>query len=168
MKFNYDVIFIPDGVDPVEVKDTASTSMTVESRLDSRDILKEEALKNAIYSRDIDQYAIRNYWHVACCEMTVIDSPWDDISQLSEYMKSEHDADSVPRVDESWRHKSIECSFNSIEKREEVQKDLRKKYNNKLPLASRRSNMRITLRVKSNVSLDSLKKALKIFKKRQD
>lgn len=168
MKFNYDVIFIPNGVDPAEVKDTASTSMTVESRLDSRDILKEEARKNAIYSRDIDQYAIRNYWHVACCEMTLIDSPWDDISQLSEYMKSEHDADSVPRVDENWRHKSIECSFNSIEKREEVQKDLRKKYNNKLPLASRRSNMRITLRAKSNVSLDSLKKALKIFKKRQD
>lgn len=168
MKFKYDVVFIPNGVDPLDAKDTASTSMTVDSRLNSKDILREEARKNAIYNRDIDQYAVRNYWHVACCEMTLVDSPWDGTNELSEYMRSEHDVDSIPRVQDTWRHESIECSFDSIQTREEVQKDLKKEFNDKLPMASRRSNMRITLRAKANVSLENFKKAEKVFKKHQD
>lgn len=168
MKFKYDVIFIPNGVDPLKVKDTRSTSMTVESRLDSKDLLREEARKNAIYKRHIDQYAVRKYWYVACCEMTLMNSPWDGTKELSEYMRSEYDVKSIPRVQNTWRHESIECSFDSAKAREDVQEDLRKKFNDKLPMASRRTNMRITLRAKANVSLEDFQKAKEIFEKHQD
>ena len=168
MEFKYDVIFIPNGVDPSKVKDTRSTSMTVDSRLDTKDLLREEARKNAIYNRHIDQYAVRNYWHVACCEMTLINSPWDGTEELSEYMRSEHDVKSIPRVQNTWRHESIECSFDSAQTRKDVQEKLRKKFNDKLPTASRRNNMRITLRAKADVSLGDFKQAKRIFKQHRD
>jgi hypothetical protein len=163
MKFLYNIVFIPSGKSVEDITESKIIEIYNEDRFNSKDILRNEAKKIANYKGKIDQYALRNYWKIGCCELELVDSPWSDIQELSEYMKSEHDVKNISRTENNWRHESLECTFSSPEKRKEEQKNIERKFNGKLPVVSKRSNLRIALRAKANVGMNSFQEAKKVF-----
>jgi hypothetical protein len=168
MNFLYNVVFIPDGVDIENINETKLIEIFNEDRFDSKDILRNAANKTAVKKRQIDQYALRNYWKVACCELELLDTPWSGLDDLCTYMKSEYNVKDISKKEKNWRHSSIECTFSSVSERKEEQNKLKSKFGGKLPIVSRKTNLRIALRAKSNIGMEDFYQAKKVFNLCQD
>lgn len=165
MKIEYDILFIPSGVDPENVNDVRSVKVETNSRFDTHEELKKEARNEAVTKRKIDKYALRKgYWRVACCELKVVNSPWDNTKELSDYLKDNHNVKSISKIRDSWSHESVECIFDSVPDRKEEEKKLQKKYKN-LPISNKMNYLRVTLRAKGNISInDTFEKTKSVFK----
>lgn len=163
MRIKYNVLFAPSGVDPENVREVREVEIYNNDRFESHEKLKKKARREAISSRSIDRYAMRNdYWSVACCELTVVDSPWEDTRDLSTYLRDNYDIVSISKVRNTWSNSSVECLFNSTEDREQAQKKVENAYPN-LPVANRRKYLRITIRAKGNIDISDFEDTKPIF-----
>lgn len=163
MRVKYDVLFAPKGADPDSVQDVRRVEVYNKDRYDSHDKLTNEAKKKAVATGEIDRYAIRNdYWTAVCCELQVVDSPWNSTKDLSEYLKDNHNIKSISKVRNSWSHSSVECLYENVEQRKKSQTEIENRYPG-LPTANKMNYLRVTIRAKGNISLDDFRDTKPIF-----
>ena len=165
MKIEYQVIFVPSSDDVRDVSDTREVVFRTGSRLSSRDDIGEKSREYAARDNIIDSYALRNYWDPACCEMRVVETQWDSVSDVSNWLRKRDDVVSVSKVEDSWKHSIVECEFDSEKKRKETEKEIRKKYGKTFPVRSKKQFMQFTMRSKGSINTNSLSETRHIYRK---
>lgn len=167
MKLEYEVIFAPKDVRPTDVQSTRCLNIISEERYDSRDKIAKVAKSEAFNRKEIDRYSIRKYWYPACCTVRLVDSPWNNMKDLANYLIDNYEIESITGVNRSWSRDVVECSFSTKQDLNQVRKKLKKEFDDTLLIASKRKRIQIFTKSRAKVIADSRRDAKKIFEKHE-
>jgi hypothetical protein len=163
MEIEYEVIFIPDVADSRTVEQTRCVSVYTNSRFSSREEIQKKARSEALQQEAIDSYALRKYWIPACCEMTVKDIPWDNISEMADWIRKKDGLETITKIENSWRNSTVRCKFDSKKARGKVQNNIYSICGKSFPAHGTENHLESTLRTKANLQTDDLGKVKQIY-----
>jgi len=163
MEIEYEVIFVPDIEDFKRVEQTRCVSVYAKSRFSSREEIQKKARSKALQQRVIDSYALRKYWTPACCEMTVNNIQCDNISEMADWIRKKDGLETITKIENSWRHSTVRCKFDSKQAREKVQNKIYSMCGKSFPAHGSENHLEVTLRTKANLETNDLDKVKEIY-----
>lgn len=163
MKVEYEVIFTPKKDRLGQAEEARDVTFTEDSRLSSRDEVRQKSRSMAIRNNILDEYAVRNYWTPACCEMNIIDSPWNNAGELSDWCQDRFELNGSPSAESSWHKESVEIQFEDTDSRIKAERELDKLFNGVLPIQSNANMARVTIRAKANINTSNIRQIKKIY-----
>lgn len=161
MKIKYTVIYTPTNTKNYTKSDIKYVTFESDSRYKELEV-KKSAQREAINTNTIDSYALRNYWTPAVCEVELINTNWDKINEISDYISenfnAKHNNTSLSNMT-----KSVEFQFKNHNEAMKVKKKINAKFGNILPVGVNGILLQVTTYKRTNLDVTTYDDVVKIF-----
>lgn len=161
MKIKYTVVYTPTDTEDYTKSDVKYVTFESDTRKKETEV-KKSAQREAIKTNTIDSYALRNYWTPSVCEVELIDTEWNQIDKISDYVNKNFDA-KHNNTNVSDMTRSIEFQFKNSNEAMDVKKKLHSKFGDILPVGVNGILLQITTYKRTNLDVTNYDDVVKIF-----